>query len=241
MAGTARQMQTLMQRTNQILEQRRNEPVLPPEFRENPEAWAQHMEQFVLGQHEQSVASQETQQISEMLTLDEQAFKMQAPDMDAAHMFYASQRNAELTALGLPPQQRMKTMTEEVVNLSREAFASGQSPSEIIYNLSIARGYRPGQQAQPAPVPPGYQPPPGYRLVADNAPAPQPGTGAVDRVRAVAAGQGVSRSLSGGQGTGGADIINAEALLSMTDEEFANKLGLGQPGADERFKRFAGS
>jgi hypothetical protein len=57
-------------------------------------------------------------------------------------------------------------------------------------------------------------------------------------VRAINNGQQASRSLSGG-GSGASQALNAEAILSMNDDEFEQYLALGKKGANERFAQIA--
>jgi hypothetical protein len=171
-------------------------------------------------------------------------FTQYVPDYNQASAFYVNSRAQELVMFNTPEQAR-DILTNEVRSIAAESWRRGIPAAESIYRLAQARGYAtappgPGgasQAATPAPAAPQPQ------LGRPPARPTPPANGRIDPAAVVASiheGQQASRSLSG-SGAGGAAQLNADALLQMSDEEFAAYLKLGQgKSSNDRFREIAG-
>ncbi len=139
----------------------------------------------------------EIMQLQTVMATSEQAFRAEKPDYDAAiqHVVEARARELQLYGLSLPEIQR--TIAEEATDIARSAVAQGRNPAELGYQIALSRGYRPDQAQQPQ----------------------QQGGAAAATLAAIEAARGASKSLGGG---GGAppQALNAEAIASMSTEEF---------------------
>lgn len=204
------------------------QPPTMPDLAENPAAYIQALEQR-LSQFE-TVRQEETQsrQIESSLEQDELIFSQQVPDYDAASEYYVQSRARELLQFHTP-QDAQQILRQEAHAIATQSWQRGMSAAQAVYSLAQARGYAPGQQQQGQVVP--FQP---------QGQQQQRGPTAQAQVRAVQQGQQRSRSLSGGGGAPSTEVLNAEALLAMSDEEFEQALALGSKGAEARFRQALG-
>lgn len=229
------QSATVLARANAILNRVRGEPATPmPDMQADPVAYLTALEERV-GQAEQ-VRQQETQtnQIDTLLTQDENTFALLQPDYEQASEHYLRSRVTELEAIGATREEIQLALTQEARAIAQQSWQRGVPAAKTIYTLAQARGYQtPQPTADPVPQPAVPTPQP--------APTPAPVSVAPSAtIAAIQAGQAAGRSLSGAAGGGAAAIPNAEALASMTDEEFEAALGIGQRGANSRFQSILG-
>src|SRR5208337_1715706 len=73
----------------------------------------------------------------------ESEFVRATPDYGAASDFLRQSRDAELAALGMPPQQRLASIQAEAVQLAALALQANRNPAELVYSLARSRGYAP--------------------------------------------------------------------------------------------------
>lgn len=223
----AAQMATLQARTNALLAARQPDVVQMPDLQQDPVAYVQTLEERVRAFEEQRAEEENNRAVENALRIEEENFRVYTPDYDAASEHYVNSRARELLAF-YPPQEAQSILMAEARQLAQEAWQRGIPAPQMVYMMAQARGYN-GPQSQPAPA--AQQPP----ATQQSQPAPAataPSAAAV--VAAASAGQQAVRTLSGGSAAP-ATTLNAEALLSMSDEEFERYLKLGQRGANERF------
>jgi len=116
-------------------------------------------------------------------------------DFGEAYQFLLQGRDAELQAYGVAdPAERVRLISEEERGLVQRAIKDGVSPSERVYNLAKARGY------------------------AKKEPKPEPEK-TTEQIDTIARGQAAAKTLSSAGGSP-AEVLNAEALANMSEEEF---------------------
>lgn len=235
----AQQMATLQARTNAILAARQQPELQLPDLNEDPVGYVRGLEERLRQFEESQAIETQNRQIESAIEVEENTFRSYTPDYDQASAYYVQSRAQELLAF-YPPQQAQQIMMAEARQMATEAWQRGIPAPQMVYTMAQARGYRPGAPAgsSTAPLQPqGGAPQP-------QATAPSPGTvpavpnGAPAAAAVVAAaqqGQAATRTLSGGSGAASTTNLNAEALLSMSDEEFEQYLKLGTKGANARF------
>lgn len=194
-------------RREQIIEQRlaalvQAQQPQAPAFDENP---AEHLRQQLqtVQQSQQATAEQiqqwhqaqqaeaQRQQLAQRVAAVEAEFVQQAPDYEQALKHLASVRVRELVAFGNDEESARRQSVQELHQHAYWCAANGKNPAAIAYELAKARGYS-SKPAAPS--------------VADNFKVQQKGVAA-------------SRSLGSGGAASGKPSV--EALLSMTDEDFA--------------------
>lgn len=237
----AQQLATLQARTNAILAARQQPELQLPDLNEDPVGYVRGLEERLRQFEETQAVETQNRQIESAIEVEENTFRSYTPDYDQASAYYVQSRAQELLAL-YTPQQAQQIMMAEARQMATEAWQRGIPAPQMVYTLAQARGYRPGA---PAAVPVAApQPAPQAAPVPAAAPvgaqggqnAPQNGAPAAAAVVAAAQqGQAATRTLSGGSGAASPAQMNAEALLSMSDEEFEQYLKLGQKGANARF------
>lgn len=220
-----RQMHQLMLRTNQVLASRQPTVEPLPDLQSDPAGFLAAIGDRVVQTEEQRQQAEIERGIDSALSNDERTFAAYTPDYDEATEHYLRSRATELAHMGITGQQAAEVLTQEARTLARQAWAVGQSAAERIYNMAQARGF----------VPHGLRSAPPVNPQAPQAPAAPavPAAPSLDAVRAAKA--AASRSLSNANGATPVASLNAEALLSMSDEDFERALGLGTKGADGRF------
>ncbi len=167
-------------------------------------AYVKHLEKKLSGLEqttqktvEERQREQSLNQLQSAYAADAQRFMTEKPDFKDAYGYIANSRARELAALGYSQDQIRQQLTYEETNIVAQAFQQKRSPSAVLYEQAIARGYTPKQAAAAA-----QSINPAQRL--DN----------------VARGQATQKSLSGTGGSAG-EGLTIEALASMSDEEFA--------------------
>jgi len=134
-------------------------------------------------------------------TRDMQVFAAQEPSFLDAYKFLASQRDAELNAMGLTdPMARQERIRQETRELVQGALKSNVSGAERIFRLAQARGF----QKQSAAPGPGLDP------------------AATANIERVNKGQKAAASLRNAGGTSDAgQALTPQRLADMSDNEFA--------------------
>lgn len=175
-----------------------------PAFEENPAAHLKYgqdqlqqtvqqtAQQLQAWQQQQQQAAQ-IQRLAGVVTQHEAAFIQQTPDYTDAVNYLRNQRAAEMMADGVDEQTAINAAHEELVRLALTRAHAGQNPAEAAYKIAKARGYT----AKPA----NTQPTPAERIQNQ-----QKGTAAAKTL---------------GSGGPANNKITAEALASMSDEDFA--------------------
>src|SRR5688572_14556666 len=129
------------------------------------------------------------------------------PDFLAAYQHARQARVSELCALGYAPQEALAITFDNEAEIIGHAYASGQNPTQIIYDYAQRHGYR-GPNGAPV------------RHSARIAPGSTPAMSEAEKVALAARGQAGSKSLSNAGG-GSTGTLTLEALAGMSDEEFA--------------------
>lgn len=234
----SRQLSIMTTRMNALLQREREAglQVAPlPDLATDPAAYVQELGERQQASEEQRAQDNYHRQVDSGIEQDEQQFTSFTPDYPVAMEHFVNARKTELEMF-YPPEQAGQRMLDEVRQIAQASWEKGVPFAESIYKLAQTRGYqKPAGQEQggPPPLVPVRQAAPQQQRQA--APAPQA------QVDAIRQGQAVSRSLSPGQGGANVDDINAEALVKMSDEEFARHFGIGGKHATERFKAVGGS
>ena len=131
------------------------------------------------------------QQLAGLVQQHEAVFVQSAPDYNDAVTYLRNQRAAELMADGADEVQAAQIAHRELVNLALQRAHQGQNPAEAAYKIAKARGY------SPKPTTPT----------------------AAEKLQTQQRGVAASKTL--GSGGPASNKITAEALASMSDDEFA--------------------
>lgn len=174
-------------------------------------AYVKHLERKLSGLEqttqktvEERQREQSLNQLQSAYAQDAQRFMAEKPDFKDAYGYIANSRARELAALGYSQDQIRQQLTYEETNIVAQAFQQRRSPSAVLYEQAIARGYSPKQAAAAAQA-----------------------VSPAQKLDTVAKGQQTQRSLSGAGGSAG-EGLTLEALANMSDEEFqatAAKIG----------------
>lgn len=234
-AELTRTSQLATARLNAILTQQsgQSQPPAMPDLQNDPAGYLQALEGRLSAFEQARAEEQQYRQVDEALNQDERLFSQSVPDYDQASDHYVQSRARELLQFHTP-QDAQRILTAEARNIASQAWQRGMSAGAMVYQLAQARGYVPGNTAanpQRNPIPQEIATParPGPSQGNPGGPAPQAA------IAATRAAQAASRSLSGGGAGAGANELNAQAILAMSDDEFEDYLGLGTKGADARF------
>lgn len=159
-------------------------------------------------------------QLNRAYQQDALRFKEKHPDLVEAYQHLAASRDRELAIMGMTDAaQRKAQVLAEEQSLVLRALQAGESPTKILYDLAVSKGWSPhGAGAQHVWV---------------------PDSRAVEHVQNLQRGQAASASLTGAGGSAGAGLTVAQ-IANMPDDQFErliNKMGgLG----DDRVKRAFG-
>lgn len=146
---------------------------------------------------------------------------------DGAYHFLMRSRDAELKAAGYTdPNERMNIIAADERDIVARAFHARQrnpgapSPSQVLYDLALSRGYQPRGTAAPAqPAAPANGAANGQARPA----APAGGAPSVtQQVEQIQRGQAASRSLSSAGGAPVRPGIDLTSISQMTDSEYAS-------------------
>lgn len=241
-AQAQRQAQLAMTRLNAILSQQQQQnpnQVQMPDITQDPAGFLLALDQRLTQFEQQRQQESQYREVDSGLEQDELLFSQQVPDYDQASDYYVNSRARELLQFHTP-EQAQQILTQEARAIAQQSWQRGQSAAQVVYGLAQARGYQPGQQSAQQfhdvqqfqqQQQPGQQ----QQIPPQLGQQQQRPANAQAQVAAVAAAQAASRSLSGGTGSAAPEVVNAEALLAMSDEEFEAHLKLGEKGANARF------
>jgi hypothetical protein len=134
---------------------------------------------------------------------DEQNFAAQVPDLPQAIAFAKDMKFKEYLALGLDAQQAAARVQQDGFALASHAFQHGYSPSELIYRVSKAQGWK-GLTAggEPATVTAAEQSTPAEQVV---------------EMRAA----GADRAKGGGGAPARSGPMTLQELANLDNDEFA--------------------
>lgn len=158
------------------------QPEQAREWQRQQQAFQQQLFQAEQQRHHQERQAQAQerhfQQVSTAVEDYESEFKAAHPDYDDAtdHMLGIQQKILE--GMGYSPQVAAQQVAVWSVNVAQQALQSGRNPAEVAYDFAKQMGYTPKGQLSAAQV------------------------SASDKLAAIAAGQGASKTLSGGGGAG---------------------------------------
>jgi hypothetical protein len=155
------------------------------------------LEARIAERDQQSQSERQLSQLQNAYAQDAQRFMAEKPDFKEAYSYIANSRARELSALGYSQDQIRQQLTHEETNIVAQAFQQRRSPSAVLYEQAIARGYTP-KQAQAIAVQ----------------------SNAAQKLETIAKAQTTQKSLSGAGGTAG-EGLTLEALANMSEEEFA--------------------
>lgn len=237
-AELARSHGLLQTRVNAMLAAQRANSVplstMPELDPANPAPFITALEERLAVFESERAAETQFREIDASITQDENTFIAHTPDYPAASAHYVRSRGTELLITNTP-EDAQKIMTQEVRAIADQAWKRGIPAAQMIYDIARARGYTPGDPNSPPPPPPAAV----VTAAPNSPPPPPPALSPAEVIASVAQGKAASRSLSG-SGAAAADEINANAILKMSDAEFEQFLGLGRPGANERFAAIGG-
>jgi hypothetical protein len=187
-------------------------------------------QQQILGAlHQMTAHAQQQQAIAvrrQRAVADEREFGSANPDYNDAIAHLQASRHQELKALGVrDPSERQAIIERDAIQIADRAFATGESPAQILYDLAKLRGYAGKAAANDTARAAGEWD------AAKNYDAPG---AAAERIRAAQAGQEHARSLGNVRGAA-PPPMTAQRLAEMTEAEFAKALespeGLALMGA----------
>lgn len=158
---------------------------------------------------------QQSQQSQQMTTLrnlqdtalaQEEEFRTETPDYDAASQYVQKTRSAELDALGYNPAEVRELLKQEAYGIAARMIQQGKNPAKAIYDMAMARGYTPA--ASEAENQAGEQ--------TNVAAAVERNSG---KLKNVQNGQRQTATLSQARGSAPSPM-SAQKLMEMTDADF---------------------
>ena len=164
---------------------------------------------------EREKAEQQTKQQQEQETAiwghwekDVQQFAAATPDFNDAAKHLADLRTTQLKALGYDEKGINRVINEELKGVIIETANKQQSPAQVIYEYAKASGYTGPKPADPVPAAPNGELP--------------------DKLKNIQNAQERSRTLSASPGGGAPNPDSTDALLAMSEADFAKWLEKGQ-------------
>ena len=160
-------------------------------------------------EQQQQIAAQQQQQAAreQVLAFGRQKaneFAAKTPDYAAAEQHLLALRTAHLRTLRIPEPQIAAQISNEIVQIAAMAMQQGTDPADTIYRLAKDAGYTPKQAAAAA--------------AADGNP-----------LAITQRGQQLATNI-GSAGAAAPPKLSAQALLSMSDAEFAKMLSSDRSG-----------
>jgi hypothetical protein len=143
---------------------------------------------------------------------DEQTYKAEVPDLNEAMTYAKDTKFREYVALGMDAQQAAARVQQDAFALASHAFQNGLSPSDLVYRMAHALGYKRGANGTSPPAN-GQSRGANGRFVDGN------GTSAEQAVEMRAAGS--ERSKSGGGAPENLGPLTLQQLATMDNDEFA--------------------
>lgn len=130
---------------------------------------------------------------------DAASFEVKTPDFKPAYDFLLNSRAAELKAIGYDtPESLHAALLADEMAIAQMAFEKGKSPSQMLYDLSVQRGYKKAAPTQ----------------------AEIDGGKAAQKLDTIERGQAANKSLSNAGGSAGDQDVTGEQLAAMSLEEF---------------------
>lgn len=154
------------------------------------------LRKFREGIEAQERERQQLREWSDWAGSQERQFSASTPDYNDATNFLRESRAAELREMGHTQQQVDYYLNMDALSIAQIARNSGRNPAEMLYALAKSRGYSAAPPAAKSVEP--------ERKIAQ-----------------IADGQARAKSLGSASGSTQGSKTTAEALLEMTDEEFA--------------------
>lgn len=167
---------------------------------------AERQEKFEGTQKQQTEQAQNysaLQNLQSTALAQEEQFRVETPDYDAASQHLQKTRLAEFAAMGYSPQDSREMLRQEAVGIADRMVQQGKNPAEAIYEMAKLRGYAPA--APPAEPEPGVD----QALVDAN----------TDKLKTVQAGQKQAATLSQARGSA-PQAMTANRLMEMSATEF---------------------
>lgn len=170
---TQQQAQT-MERLTKLLEaqqqaaQPKSEPVVVPNFVDDPEAAFHHVQQqledtrrqmqdYLNGSQQQSQAQQQHVQLAQQVSQQETQFTQTVPDYPHAADYFYNRKVAEYAAFTGDEFAAKQQVAKDYAGIAQLAQRLGKNPAELMYNAAKAMGYTPG--AKPGTPPARKEPP----------------------------------------------------------------------------------
>jgi hypothetical protein len=104
-----------------------------------------NVNQVVTATAEERKTAQLRQQIAQFeraVYEDEQAYKAEVPDLGEAMAYAKDTKFREYVALGMDAQQAAARVQQDAFALASHAFQNGLSPSDLVYRMAHALGYK---------------------------------------------------------------------------------------------------
>lgn len=164
----------------------------PEKFNE----WLKGQFQKQDGNFEQLQREAEERRILATFTEQTQRARAAKPDYDTAVTQAMQNRVAEIRAMspGATEDQISQHVNGEVRALVQQAIAQGQDATEMLYNVALARGYRPAESAAPADA---------------------------SRMQALKKAEQNTQGLASSSPSAGVGALTIEALAKMSEPELA--------------------
>lgn len=138
------------------------------------------------------------QRVRDAVVQDARTFNERTPDFRDAYTFLVASVDRELQAVGVAdPHERARRIAREERTLVENALQQKVSPSQVIYNLSKARGYTPQQQTQKPDT-----------------------TSNAKKIEQIAQGQKVAGNPLSNAGGSSGEGLTVEAFVNMSEAEY---------------------
>jgi len=167
------------------------------------------------GTQQQTQEAQRQAQITDYYRQDAQRLVAEKPEFADSYRFLMEGRHRELETIGVTDSaERARMIAQEEQSLVDTAIQRGASPAEMVYNIALARGFKP---AAPASV---------------ETKAPE-----TEKIEQIERGQRTAGATLTGAGGVSGEGLTVEALANMSEDEFAavaEKLG------EKKMRQFLG-
>lgn len=137
------------QQPQQPQEQEAAAPTEPPAWAEDPDGWAQWMqnrnsqlEQAVTRMHQTGQQQTQLEQVRAAAGAREQAFTQGKPDYHDAHGFLRESLQREYLMSGYTQEQVAQIIPRVELQTAHNLMQQGIDPAEYVYNMALNRGYQ---------------------------------------------------------------------------------------------------
>lgn len=178
----------------------------------------QELRQWRQQQEANAHVQNNVQAISRVVSAQEIEFTKANPQYKPASQFLVESRDAELQQMGYDPAARAQIISNDILTMGANALSNNRNAASMFYEIAKARGFRetPASNGEASPTPAQKIQ---AQIEAAKTAAPIPS--AAQKLATVAKGQEAGQSLGQAQGGNAAGPPSAEALLAMSDEDFA--------------------